>query len=72
MSSIEFLVLNTNLAKQYRLQAALSIGRNAHLTNLSSKTPSQAEIDAVLVDFINYVGTVNGVDYALNVNDLRS
>jgi hypothetical protein len=31
----------------------------------------QRHIDAVLVDFINYIGVKNGVDYALYTSDFE-
>lgn len=32
----------------------------------------QNSIDALLVDFINYIGTQQGVDYGLNTIDLQN
>jgi len=74
MKSIEFLEMTTKFAKDYVPNAAESIGRNSHMHNVNedyAKSLSQDVVEAVLVDFINYMGMRNGVDYALNASDLK-
>ena len=67
-------------AKKYHREALLSIGRNQHMNVLSKKDLkklnkggqlTQRLIDALLVDFINYVGTGQCLDYGLYVKDLK-
>ena len=69
MTRIELLEMLKNCAIKYR-QDTNSVSRNKHLTNLSEE-PSQEIKDAVLTDFINYVGMFQGVDYALAVEDIQ-
>lgn len=69
MTKIELLEMLKNCAIKYR-QDTNSVSRNKHLTNLSEE-PSQEIKDAVLTDFINYVGVFQGVDYALAVEDIQ-
>lgn len=69
MTRIELLEMLKNCAIKYR-QDTNSVSRNKHLTNLSEE-PSQEIKDAVLTDFINYIGMFQGVDYALSVEDLQ-
>lgn len=69
MTKIELLEMLKNCAIKYR-QDTNSVSRNKHLTNLSEE-PSQEIKDAVLTDFINYVGMFQGVDYALAVEDIQ-
>ena len=61
----------TEKAKDYRLDAVKSINRNRHMNDLDRVTKvSQKVVDALLVDFINYVGTQQCVDYGLYTKDL--
>lgn len=70
MTRIELLKLLTDCAISYR-KDKFSISRNKHLTNLD-KEPNQEIKDAVLTDFINYVGIGQELDYGLHVNDLKN
>lgn len=69
MTKIELLEMLKKCAIKYRKDTN-SVNRNKHLTNLSEE-PSQEIKDAVLTDFINYIGMFQGVDYALSVEDLK-
>lgn len=69
MTRGELLEMLTKFAKAYRKDET-SVSRNKHLTNMD-KEPDQATKDAILVDFINYVGVRQCIDYALNINDLQ-
>lgn len=71
MTVIEYLKLLEQTAKQYRAHAIGSITRNKHMNRLDGKCDlAQNEIDAVLVDFINYCGLCAGGDYGLKAEDL--
>lgn len=71
MNKIELLTYLTNTAKVYRPDAVASVLRNRHMNQIAdSEYPHQNVVDAVLVDFINYIGTRNGIDYALYTKDL--
>lgn len=56
-------------ARQYRPDSIASIRRNAHMHS-ASESLTQADIDAVLTDFINFIAGQNGIDYALYAKDL--
>ena len=76
----ELLNLLAEEAKQYSHKALLSIERNKHMNNLSQKDLQRLKrnqkliqrlIDALLVDFINFVGTGQCIDYALYTKHLK-
>jgi hypothetical protein len=72
MKAIEYLDLLTKKATKYRTRAEHSIQINQHMNNLKDGVNiDQDVIDAVLTDFINYVGMETGVDYALYTTDLK-
>lgn len=59
-------------ARKYRADAKASLERNEH-THKSKKTDWESEdIDAVLVDFINYIAYLRCVDLALYAVDLEA
>lgn len=65
-------VLNA-LAKDamlYRATAIESINRNKHMNQTMGSEIDQADVDALLVDFINFVAARRGVDYAMYTSDL--
>lgn len=72
MTSIQLLDLLTKRAKEYRKGANEAIKRNSHMNSLSGniEIPQEA-VDALLVDFINYIGVNMCVDYALYTKDLE-
>jgi hypothetical protein len=58
-------------AQEYAPKAAESISHNRHMNELPKGAKVvQFAIDAVLVDYINYVAGTYGVDYAMNTSDL--
>ena len=63
----------TENAKEYKLIAKDSVKRNKHMNQGIDDFDiiRQAVIDAVLVDFINYIGVKSGIDYALYTSDLN-
>jgi hypothetical protein len=72
MTKIDLLNMLTRDAKVYRKDAAKSIIRNRHMNTCpSNQIIDPVLVDALLTDFINYVGAVQGVDYALYTSDLN-
>jgi hypothetical protein len=73
MNAPELINLLTTRAKSYRPDATHSILRNDHMNELDVHSlPSERQIDAVLTDFINYVGSQCGMDVGLYTEDLRA
>lgn len=57
-------------AKEYRLKSLNSIKQNSHMNSCKNPKVSQPVIDAILVDFINYVATGQGIDLGLHTKHL--
>lgn len=73
MKVVDMLNLTKGYADSYRKEAQHSLERNNHMNDIEpGEMVQQRHIDAVLVDFINYIGVKNGVDYALYTKDLKS
>jgi|TARA_R110002153_G_scaffold197760_1_gene351296 hypothetical protein len=71
MKAIEVLEKTTDYAKKYRSEAQQSLERNRHMNQIEEgEQVQQRIIDAVLVDFINYVGMKHGIDYGIYTKDL--
>jgi len=71
MTVIEELQLLTKYAKRYRKDAQKSLERNNHMNDIQEgELVQQRIIDAILVDYINFVGVQNCCDYAMCVSDL--
>lgn len=71
MKTIELLDYLQKVAKEYSADAKASIIRNNHMNMINeNEPPNQIIIDAVLVDFINFIAAKNGVDYGFNTSDL--
>lgn len=69
MLSIDVIEQITEFAKDYHKDASKSV---VHTDGLESgEIIQQRHIDAILVDFINYVGIRYGIDYALYTEDLN-
>ena len=63
----------TGYAKEYSKVAKKSVLRNSHMNELKADEDiDQRHIDAVLVDFINYIGMKYCIDYALYSSDLKA
>ncbi len=59
-------------AREYSPDAVDSVNRNAHMNETKAEcTTPQADVDAILVGFVNYCGQAEGVDYAMYTKDLR-
>lgn len=80
MTRGELLKLLTTEAKEYRNEALVSIMRSKHMNNLSLKDISRLKkeqlltqklIDALLVGFINKIGTGQCLDYGLYTKHLK-
>lgn len=64
-----YLKVLTGIVAGNRESAAQNIVANKHLTGIDKELP-QAEIDGILVWFLNTVGMHGGIDYAIAVRDL--
>ena len=72
MKAIDILTKVTDHAKEYSKDAQKSIQRNNHMNEVDEgELVQQRHIDAVLVDFINYMGTRYGIDYGMYTKDLK-
>lgn len=71
MNTGNFLAICKNYAREYRTLANDSIRRNRHMNHATENPIPQNDIDAMLVDFINFMGVRNGVDYALYTSDIQ-
>jgi hypothetical protein len=47
-----------------------SVIRNKHMNDYKGDAVPQELIDALIVDFVNYVGTTQGLDYGMYTKDL--
>lgn len=72
MKAIEVIEKTAGYAKEYRRGAKLSLQRNNHMNDLvDGEFVNQIHIDAVLVDFINFVASKHGIDYGLYTSDFK-
>ena len=61
-----------NVAKDYKKEGILeSLKRNKHMSNYQGEHIKDTVIDALLVDFINYVGRFQGLDLGLYTKHLN-
>lgn len=73
MTTIEYLNGLTEYAKDYSIIAKQSVIRNNHMNDINSgEFIEQKHIDAILVDFINYIASLQGVDYGLYTDDINA
>jgi hypothetical protein len=73
MTKLELLEYLTLLATKYRKDCSSSINRNNHMNDLKENVyVEQNVVDAILTDFINYIGVKEHVDYGLYTKDLRN
>jgi len=68
MSKIELLEMLTKWARLFRSDR-VHYQRNSHM-HTTTEPPPQEVVDAVLTGFINDIGVMQGVDYALYASDL--
>jgi hypothetical protein len=72
MTATEMLKITTKLAKEYANQGDESVIRNRHMNQLGpDESIDQRVIEALVVDFINFIGIKHGIDYCLYTSDLR-
>lgn len=72
MTKAELLKFIEKRAKEYRKDCIDSINRNKHMNELRGEfSLDQNSIDAILTDFVNYIGIHQGIDYAMYTEDLR-
>ena len=72
MSVLNTLENMSEHAKKYSKVAQKSIQRNNHMNEINEdELVQQKHIDAVLVDFINYIGMYHGFDYGIYTKDLK-
>ena len=71
MNKLTFLKNVTFYAQAYRTKANESIVRNKHMHNATGEAIKQDDIDALLVDFVNFMGMDQGIDYALYASDIK-
>jgi hypothetical protein len=71
MKALEVLEKTADYAKKYRSEAQQSLERNNHMNQIEDgEQVQQRIIDAVLVDFINYIGVKHGIDFGMYTKDL--
>jgi len=58
-------------AKLYVDDAKASIKRNTHMNFYDNEPVAQSTIDALIVDFVNFIATKQGLDWGLYTKDLR-
>ena len=66
MTKGELLSLIEKEGRRYSKEAINSMKINKHMHDCKNPKASQAFIDAILVDFINYIAYGQGVDYGLH------
>lgn len=72
MNALELLQLQSKLAKEYVKEASKSVVLNHHMNELEDyEEIEQKHIEAVVVDFINFMGRKWGIDYAMYTEDLK-
>jgi len=74
MRKIDLLQLIERNINEYRLEANASLRRNGHMNDYimdGKEDIPQGVIDALLVDFLNYVRVFQGVDYGMYTKDLK-
>jgi ATP-dependent protease ClpP protease subunit len=73
MTKGDLLNLIKGYADSYHVLSQESIKRNTHMNDVFiGETVQQRHIDAVLVDFINFIAQKNCMDYGLYTKDLKS
>lgn len=71
MTRGELVELIAKYAKQYRKTGVLeSLQRNHHMNQYEGEQVSAQTIDAILVDFVNFVGYKQCLDFGMYTRDL--
>ncbi len=72
MNVIDTLVKTVEYAKEYSKDAKESLARNSHMNDINKdEEVDQRHIDAVLVDFINFIAGKHHIDYGMYTIDLE-
>lgn len=72
MTKGELCKMLEDVANEYRSQGVIeSITRNCHMNEYDGEEIKETTIDAILVDFINKVGTWQGLDLGLHTKHLK-
>lgn len=72
MTTGDLLNFLANDARAYRLGAEASIRRNDHMNDATGVPLDQRDIDALLVDFLNFIAAKRCVDFGLYASDLAA
>ena len=73
MNRGELVLLISQYAKKYCLGGVLeSVSRNHHMNKYSGELVSKETIDAIIVDFVNFIGMQQGIDLAMYTDDLET
>ena len=70
MTRKDLLFMLAENAKEYRKDALASIRRNSHMNKATGADIDQRDIDALLVDFVNFVGMRQCMDFGMYTKDL--
>ena len=71
MRALDLLEMLTNDAKEQRLRMNKQIRLDSHMNDHDGSNLTQEAIDAILVAFINQIGSRHCIDYALHTVHLR-
>ena len=72
MSKIEMIKLLAKNALEYRKNGVLkSLKRNFHMNEYDGEKIKKSTIDAILVDFLNFIASYQGVDLGLYTKDFN-
>jgi hypothetical protein len=73
MTKGELIEMLAKFAKEYAPDALASVRRNTHMNNLRNTTDevTQDVADALIVDFINFIGRKQGIDVGMYTVDLK-
>ena len=72
MNKGDLLNMIVRYAKEYRKSGIMeSVKRNNHMNKYSGENVSHEVADAILVDFVNFVGVNQGMDLGMYTDDLE-
>lgn len=73
MTNGEFMDIVVNDLRTYRDTGVLeSVRRNSHMNDYRYEYVAPETIDAILVDFVNFIGSRRGMDLGLYTKDLAN
>lgn len=71
MTKGAFMSVIEMISRDYYKDAPQSILRNNHMNNLKGdEVINKDVVEAVIVDFINFIGMKQGLDYGMYIKDL--